>query len=138
MSIKLSEEVKPLDILPPQNITSDTTTNGTGQSVAEFEDDALAVLTLGAIAPNGASVTVNIQGSDAVGGTYTTITSFTAAAGTDDDKTAAIPVNIAGSTKAFVRAQVVTAGSTTGAQVAVSLLVNPMVAKGDLNAAAVA
>lgn len=136
--LKLSEEIKPLDILPPVNITSDTTTSGTGQDVQAFEDDALAVLTLGTIAPDGANVVVNIQGSDAVGGTYTTITSFTAVAGTGDNRTAAIPVNIAGTSRAFVRAQVVTTGSTTGCQIAVSLLVRPTVAASDINSATAA
>lgn len=130
---KISEELKAVNLLSPQNITSDTTTLGSAVSVEAYEDDALAIVTLGAIAPDGASVAVSITASDASGGTYASIGSFTAVAGTGDNRIGAIAVSLAGSSRKFLKASVVTTGSTTGAQVCVTLLARVTVAATDTN-----
>lgn len=134
---KLSEEYTALQVLPSQNITSDTTTLGSAVSVEGYEDDALAIVSFGAIAPNGSSVAVTIQASSTSGGTYAAIGTFTAVAGTDDNKLAAIPVSLAGGNK-FIKGQVVTTGSTTGAQVAIVLCARVTVAASGANSATAA
>jgi hypothetical protein len=138
MSFKLSQEYKVINLIGSTTVTADL--NGTGVDLELYENDALAILNTGVITSTTATFVVNIQGSTAVSGTYTTLASFNVFNGTAFSyKVGAIPVSIEGSAYKYVRAQVdVTAGDTTSAVIGVNLLVKPTTAEDGINSATIA
>lgn len=102
---KLSETVKALQLLPVQVITE--TTTGTGVNVEAYNDDALIVLSLGTFVSDP-SVTVTIEKSATLNGSYSTIGTFTAATAAGE---AAIGVDLTGVN--FIRAVATVTGGTS-------------------------
>lgn len=134
MSLNIAQEYKALLVTPPKAITTDELSSAV--SVEGYEDDALAVVALGAISGSDTAITITVKASDASGGTYTTIGTFTAVATTDDNKIAAIPVSLAGTSRKFVKFNFDISGTDTPtANVQATLLVRPTVAASDVNSA---
>jgi hypothetical protein len=134
----LNEEYKAFNILASTVVTADL--DGTGIDLEQYEADALVILQTGLISSTVATYAVNVQGSTSVGGTYTTISSFTTVGSGSDYGVAVLPVNIEGASKKFVRVQVdatANGGSINGIFGAV-LLAKPQVAQSGLNTQAVA
>lgn len=127
----LSELYQAISLIRPQVATS--TVTGTGVQIdSGNEDDALAIVNLGAASDTDASCIVTIEGSDAIGGTYTVLTTFATLTATSDNKLAAGAVNLRG--YSFVRAKATIAGTGTPSfAIDVVLLVNPLVRKSTLN-----
>lgn len=111
--------VKGLHLLSPQNITSATTTNGTGIDISKYDGIAKATLQLGTLTGTH-TIDVNIQTADTVGGTYATVASFAQQADTADNTTLDLSVDLRAAKK-FIRGQVVTAGTVTACNIALSL-----------------
>lgn len=134
MSLQLAQEYKALIVTPPKAITADELSSAV--SVEAYENDALAIVTLGAITGSDTAITITVKGSDASGGTYATIGTFTAVATTDDNKIAAIPVSIGGSSAKFIKFNFDISGTDTPtANVAAVLMVRPTVAADGINSA---
>lgn len=132
--LNVSQELKALLVAAPQAITADLLTSAV--SVEAYENDALAIVTLGAITGSDTAITITVKGSDASGGTYATIGTFTAVATTDDNKIAAIPVAIGGSAAKFIKVNFDISGTDTPtANVSAVLLVRPTVAADGVNSA---
>jgi hypothetical protein len=138
---KISEELKVLNLLASTIIVADY--NAPGVDVETYESDALAIVTTGLVASTNCTYVVNIQGSTASAGAYTTIASFDSFDSSDDYKVGAIAVNLGNaSTYKYVRAQVdatlAAGGATISAIVGVTLLVRPTVAASGINSADIA
>jgi hypothetical protein len=119
-----------------QDITSATTTHGTGVDCKDMEDDCMAILQIGTMVGTH-TCDVKIQESDASGSGYADISgaAFTQADQDDDDTIAAIGFK---RTKRYVRVVVTTAGTVTTNQIAVSLLLKAIHGASDLNSATLA
>jgi len=131
---KLNEEYKVLNLLASTTVTADL--NGTGVAVEAYEADALVILQTGAITSTAATYVVNIQGSTAVGGEYTTLDSFDSfTTSSDAYKVGALPITLDKTDRLYVRAQVDTTsnGGTVSAIVGATLLVRPQTATSGLN-----
>lgn len=130
---KLSENYKVEQLLPVQDITSATTTNGTAIDCIERGDDLVAILQLGAMTGTH-TCDVSIEQSDSSGSGFTAITgaSFTQADQDDDNTIASIGFK---RTQRYVRVSVVTAGTVTANEIAVSALVLSNEGASDLNSA---
>lgn len=138
---KLSEKVAVISLIKPQVATS--TVTGTGVDCKAYEDDALAILDLGAAATHATSDTLNvvIQKCSAADGTgATTIGTFTELTGTSDNKIAAVGVLLNDSAKPYIRAVgtiVDGGGSDVSFAFGVTLVVRPTVeASGNTSATA--
>jgi len=132
---KLNEEYKVVNLIGATTVTADL--NGTAQDLEVYEPDALAVVSVGNITSTTATFVVNIQGSTASAGTYTTLASSGSLTGTASAyKFATIPVSLTDSTDyKYIRAQVDTTanGGTVSAVMDVKLLVKPVVATSGIN-----
>lgn len=136
---KISEELKVLNLFASTIVVNDTNGLGTGIDVESYEDDALVILQTGLISSTSATYAINVQASTALAGTYTTIGSFTTVGSASDYAVAAIPVNIGGTDRKYVRLQVdVTGTDTVAGLIGATLVVRPTVAQSGLNSAAVA
>lgn len=136
---KLNEEYKVFNILASTTVTADL--NGTGIDLEQYEADALVILQTGLISSTSATYAVNVQGSTALAGTYTTLASFTTVGSGSDYGVAVLPVNIEGADKKYVRVQVDTAlngGATVSGIMGATILAKPVTAGADLNDEAVA
>ncbi len=132
--LKLSEEYKVLNLIASTTVTGDL--NGTGLDLRQYEVDSLAIVNTGVITSTGATYVVNIQGSTALAGTYTTIGSFNAFNGTAYSyKVASKAVEIKNQNLKYIRAQVDTTANagTVSAVINVNLLVKPQVATAGIN-----
>lgn len=139
MAYNLAQEYKVINLIASTTVTADL--NGTGQDLEQYKKDAMAIVNTGLITSTGATYLVNIQGSTALAGTYTTLASFNVFNGTaSSDKVAGIPVFIEGSAYKYIRAQVDTTANagTISAVIGVNLLVKPEVAGADVNSATIA
>lgn len=136
--LDLEQEYKVVSLIRPQVATS--TVTGTGVDLGpDYEDDALAIFNLGAASDTDATCIVTIEGSDAVGGTYTVLGTFGTATATSDNKIASLKVNTAGASSRFIRAKATIAGTGTPSfALDVVLLVKAVVASADLNSATLA
>ena len=136
---KLNEEYKVINILASTTVTADL--NGSGVDLEQYEADALVILQTGLISSTSATYAINVQGSTALAGEYTTIASFTTVGSGSDYGVAVLPVNIEGADRKYVRVQVDTAlngGATVSGIMGATLLAKPVVAGADLNDEAVA
>jgi len=132
--LKLNEEYKVFNLIASTTVTADL--NGTGLDLRQFEVDALVIVNTGLITSTGATYVVNIQGSTAVAGAYTTIASINPFSGTASSyKVAEKSVDIKNQSLKFIRAQVdVTANAgTVSGVINVNILVRPQVAGAGLN-----
>ena len=133
----LNEEYKVINLIGSTAVTADL--NGTGQDLEQYENNALAIASSGVITSTAATYVINIQGSTAVSGTYTTLASFNSLSGTAFSyDVATLPVNLTDlTTNKFIRAQVDTTanGGTVSAILGVNLLVKPVTAQAGLNSA---
>ena len=130
----VSVEYKAYGLIYPTLLTANGTTIGTAvQVIGNEEQDAMAIVSIGAIAgaPTSTTVTVTIAGSATSGGTYTTLASFPVAGRGITSNTAAqnqvgtqrVPFNP--STYSWIRASAAvyfTAGTTPSVSVGVTLL----------------
>lgn len=108
--------------LLPSTIT--TTTNGTGKDSAGHKD-VLCILSLGDFTGTSPTVTVKLQNSDAVGGTYTDIVgaTFGTIDGTGDTIVKAGRVRLSGNrTKKWIRAVATVTGTTPNIPICVEFL----------------
>lgn len=128
---KLSENYKVINLLTIQNITSATTTNGTGVDCIKMADDLVAVLQLGTMTGTH-TCDVKIQESDAAGSGYADITgaAFTQADQADGDTIATLGFK---RTKRYVRVVVTTAGTVTANNIGITGLVRANQGASDLN-----
>lgn len=131
MARTLAEGYKAISLVRPQVATS--TVTGTGVQIdSEYEDDALAIVNLGAASDTDATCIVTIEGSDTLNGTYTVLTTFGTLTATSDNKLAAGAVNLRG--YSFVRAKATIAGTGTPSfAIDAVLLVKGLVRKSTLN-----
>jgi hypothetical protein len=133
----LNEEYKVINLIGATAVTADL--NGTGQDLEQYESQALAIASTGVITSTAATYVINIQGSTAVAGTYTTLASFNSLSGTAFSyNIATLPVNMTDlATNKYIRAQVDTTanGGTVSAIIGVNLLVKPVIAQSGLNSA---
>lgn len=134
---KLLEEYKVINLLASTTVTGDL--NGTGVDIESYEADGLVVLQTGAITSTGATYVVNIQGSTALAGTYTTLASFDSF-DADPYKVGAVAINVDKATNKYVRASVDTTanGGTVSAIIGATLLIRPTTASSSLNSATIA
>ena len=136
---KLNEEYKAFNILASTTVTADL--NGTGVDLEQYESDALVILQTGLISSTSATYAVNVQGSTASAGTYTTLASFSTVGSGSDYGVAVLPVNIEGADRKYVRVQVDTAlngGATVSGIMGAVLLAKPVTAQSGLNSESVA
>lgn len=119
MKLDLHNNSAALVLLAPVVIASATTTNGTGVDISSYEGVGKATLMLGTLTGTH-TVDVNIQEADTVGGTYTTVVSFTQKSDANDGIVDEISVDLR-SRKAFIRGQVVTAGTVTSCPISIAL-----------------
>lgn len=120
MKLDLHNNSAALLLISPQTIASATTTNGTGVDISSYEGVGKATLMLGSVTGTSVTIDVNIQESDTVGGTYTTVTSFTQRTDASDNIIDEISVDLR-SRKAFIRGQVVTAGTTPSVPISLAI-----------------
>ncbi len=136
---KLNEEYKVFNLLASTVITADF--NSTGIDLEQYEADALVILSTGLISSTSTTYAVNIQGSTAVAGAYTTLASFSTVGSGSDYGVAVLPVNIEGADRKFIRCQVDTTlngGATTSAVMGATILAKPVVAGEGQNSSVVA
>lgn len=137
---KLNEEYKAFNILASTTVTGDL--NGTGIDLEQYEADALVILQTGLISSTACTYAVNVQGSTASAGTYTTLASFTTVGSGSDYGIAVLPVNIEGADRKYVRVQVDTTLASGGATISgimgAVLLARPVTAGSGLNNESVA
>jgi hypothetical protein len=137
MAFDLSQEYKVINLIGSTTVTADL--NGTGVDLEQYEFDAFAIANVGLITSTTATYVINIQGSTALAGTYTTLASFNSLSGTAYSyDVAALDVDITDSTdNKYIRAQVDTTanGGTVSAVIGVNLLVKPVTATAGLNSA---
>jgi hypothetical protein len=137
MAFDLSQEYKVINLIGSTVVTADL--NGVGVDLEQYEFDAVAIANVGLITSTAATYVINIQGSTASAGTYTTLASFNSLSGTAFSyDLATLDVNITDKTdNKFIRAQVDTTanGGTVSAIIGVNLLVKPVTAQADLNSA---
>ena len=119
MKLDLHNNSAALVLLAPVVIASATTTSGTGVDISSYEGVGKATLMLGTLTGTH-TVDVNIQEADTVGGTYTTVVSFTQKSDANDGIVDEISVDLR-SRKAFIRGQVVTAGTVTSSPISIAL-----------------
>jgi hypothetical protein len=134
MAFNLNEEYKVVNLIASTTVTADL--NGTGLDLRQYDVDALAILNTGVITSTGATYVVNIQGSTAIAGTYTTIASFNSFNGTAFSyKVAEKEVAIKNQNLKYIRAQIDTTANagTVSAVMTVNLLVKPQVATSGIN-----
>lgn len=131
--LNLAQEYKALLVTPPKSITADELSSAV--SVEAYEDDALAIVSFGAITGSDTACTVTVKAAATSGGSYATIGTFTAVDTDDDNKIAAIPVSLVGDNK-FVKFNFDISGTDTPtANIAAVLLVRPTVAASGTNSA---
>ena len=137
MSFNLIEEYKVINLLASTAVLADV--NGTGLDLEQYHNDAMVIVNTGAIQSTLASYVINIQGSTALNGTYTTLASLNSFT-QFSYMVGAVKVNIEGLDKKYVRAQVdATANNgTINAIIGVNILVKPRVVTADLNSATLA
>jgi len=124
----LRDNYKAISLLRPQSITA--TTTGTGIDVEQYEDDALAIVDLGAQAGTTETLDVTIETSTD-GTNYSTALTFGQVTGSNgDDKIAAGLVSLAGIKK--VRA-VATKSGSGASLIAVSILAQARIGGSTVN-----
>lgn len=139
--MKLAEEYKAYSLIRPKTITA--TETGTGIDLSGSESDAMAILDLGAAATE-TSDTLNVviqKCSDSSGTGAETIGTFTEVDGEDDNKLAAIAVDLSDGAKPFIRAVATAVDGGGGADswaIAVSIIARQTVAKSGNNSATAA
>ncbi len=128
---KLSENYKVLEFITLQDITSATTTNGTGIDAIGQNDDMVAIVQLGTMTGTH-TCNVKMQESESLASGYADIdgATFDETDEDDDDSIAAIGFK---RTKRFVRMVVVTAGTVTANEIVGSGLILAGEGKSDLN-----
>jgi hypothetical protein len=135
MSFDLSQEYKVINLIGSTLVTADL--NGVGQDLEQYEADAFVIANVGLITSTTATYVINIQGSTALAGVYTTLASLASLSGTAFSyDIASKKVNLTDlATNKFIRAQVDTTanGGTVSAIIGVNLLVKPQLAQADLN-----
>lgn len=133
---KLSENYKVVELLPIQDITSATATNGTGVDCIKMADDLVAIVQLGAMTGTH-TCDVKMQESDASGSGYADIAgaTFTQTDADSDNTIASIGFK---RTKRYVRAVVTTAGTVTANEIGISGLIRANEGKATLNSATAA
>ena len=132
----LEENYKVVEFYPITDITSATTTNGTGVDCKEMDDDILAIIQLGAMTGDH-TADIKFQESDASGSGYTDITGAVATQ-LDEDSDGKIATVGFKRAKRYVRAVIVTAGTVTANVVGISGLIESTYGKSDLNSATAA
>jgi len=86
--------------------------NGSGIDIEQYNDDALALLQVGAAADAGATLVVTLKGSEDGGGTYPNLlATFATVLDTEDNTLSAIGFNVEKQT--HVRAEWVVAGGVS-------------------------
>lgn len=136
---KLNEEYKVFNLLASTTVTADL--NGAGIDLEQYEADALVILQTGLISSTSATYAVNIQGSTASAGTYTTLASFTTVGSGSDYGVAVLPVNIEGADRKYIRCQVDTSlngGATVSGIMGATILAKPVRAGAGQNSESVA
>lgn len=133
---KLSENYKVVQLLPLQDITSATATNGTAVDCKERADDLVAIVQLGAMTGTH-TCDVKMQESAASGSGFADISGATFTQ-TDQDSDNTIATIGFKRTKRYVRAVVTTAGTVTANEIAISGLIRSNEGKVDLNSATAA
>lgn len=132
---RLNENYKVFNLLGLQTLT--TTTSGTGVAITpEMLDDAMIILSVGAVSGTSPTLNVTIQTSDLVGGTYTTVATFGEV--TTANKIGSVGAsfdgkNSNGEEQKFVRAVATLAGTSPSFLLGISMLVLSEVAKAALN-----
>jgi len=137
--LKLSEKYKAINLISSTTIVGDF--NSTAIDLEGYEDDALVIVGTGAITSTGCTYAINIQGSTASAGTYTTLASFNTFSGTAfSNKIGAIPVRIGNSANKFIKVNVDTTvtGGTISAVLDAKILVRPTLAEATINSATLA
>jgi len=134
----LAEEYKAFSLIRPKTITA--TETGTGIDLGpDYQDDLMAIFNLGAASDTDATCTVTIEGSDAVGGTYTVLATFSTASATDDNKLGACQVISHGASKRFIRAKATVTGTGSPSfALSVILLAKAAVGSSSLNSTTIA
>lgn len=130
METPVNEAYKAISLLVPQAKTS--TFSSTGVSVEAYENDAMVVLHVGAVSGTTPTLDVVVEGSDTVGGTYTTLATFGQV--TAANKIGAVSINIGASTAKFIRITGTIGGSSPSFTMSATLLAENTVRQSGLNA----
>lgn len=126
----LNEIAKYISLIHPKAITA--TETGTGVNIEGYNDDALAVLDLGALGGTTETFDAKVEVSSD-GTNYTTAATFGQVTGSNgDNKVAAARVNLAG--KTHVRGVITMSGSSSSL-VQMGILVRPFVEGASVNSA---
>lgn len=131
---KASENYKAVALLVAQTATA--TATGTGVDTATYGDDAIFVLSVGAVSGTSPTLDVTIQTSSTSGGTYTTELTF--AQVTASTKLGAGGLNLEGSNsgslaRRFVRAVATIAGTSPSFAFSVVMLIRATQGSSSLN-----
>lgn len=135
-------ELKVISLIHAQTATSTVTGTAVDLGPDYTNQNFLAILDVGAAADTGATLAVTIKGSSTSGGSYTTLTTFTTVADTDDNKIAAGRVArtspIDGTYRYLKAVGTIAGGSSPSFTFSVVLLAQVNIAKETLNSLAVA
>lgn len=135
----LYENYKAYQLMAPAAKTA--TANTTGVAIGDgMLDDAIVILSIGAVTGTSPTMAVAVQTSDASGGTYTTVASFASKTDSDANTVSAVQVNLDGLNSAddeqkYVRLALTIGGTTPSFTCGAVMLVKAETGKSDLNAA---
>lgn len=104
----LNENYKAISLIRPKSITA--TETGTGVDVTQYEDDAMAVMHLGALGGTVETFIGTVETSTDGGSNYTTALTFGTITGAEDNYSAAGRVNLSGVT--HIRGKIAMSGSS--------------------------
>lgn len=124
----LAQMYKAFSLLRPQVATS--TQTGTGVDLATYQDDAMAIVNLGAASGTSATCIVTIQGSPD-NSAWTTLTTFATLTDTSDNQLAAGRVDL--TNYRYARAVATIAGTSPSFAIDVVILARPEVANASVN-----
>lgn len=138
----LFENYKAVLVKSPIAVTADGQTTGVDLG-PERLDDVMVIMSIGAVTGTTPTLDVDIQTSDALAGTYTTVASFSQYDADDADTLKSLSVNLQGQNSAgdeqrYLRADLDVGGTTPSFVVGIVALVLSQIGKSDLNSQAAA
>lgn len=130
----IGQQYKAFKLFDPAARTANA--NGTAVNVGVHGDDALAIVSMGAITGTTPTGDIVIEASETSGGTYTTVATISQVT-TQANGIAAVGFQLTGS-KRFVRARLTVGGTSPSFTFSVLLLVRSLNPKAATNSATVA
>jgi len=140
--MKLFENYKAVLLKAPIAVTADGQSTGVDLG-PEYNDDVMVIISIGAVTGTSPTCQIDIETSDAVGGTYTAVASSGSYDADDANTIKSFGINMEGSnsngeSNRFLRINYDLGGTTPSFVLGAVALVQSLVGKSDLNNADVA